>query len=383
MVVKFHNDKRRAVAHGEQANKAGTPVLSPANKMNALTWDCNLERFANDEAAKCVNYANNQFGINQATFVAGKVCDDAEKTREVLNKWWNEVTTIGLGNDQKYAAGLDNFANMVYEDTNAFACSFAKCSDNIRLLCLYNKVGNEANKVLYEKAATADVACDGCAQGSPCQAWLCQPPFTPAANDEQCADDGMTNDMTNTALHMHNYYRGLLGSGWADDKIRTYAPLPKAMPQLMYGCKDLAKEAADKAAACKETPDAPSVATRSQNHFTIKNVDIKPEDALKQAISTWWEELADIGVGDDTKYTDKNKNKLEHFANMAYDQTKSVGCSVKTCTKEGLTVVVCQYDQKIAVNTNIYEVAKSGNKACSGCDGKKCGTLEGLCVPSP
>ncbi|ETN86793.1 hypothetical protein NECAME_16124 [Necator americanus] len=84
-----------------------------------------------------------------------------------------------------------------------------------------------------------------------------------------------------------------------------------------YGCTDLAKEAADKAAACKETPDAPSVAKRSQNHFTIKNVDIKPEDAPKQAISTWWEELADIGVGDDTKYTDKNKNKLEHFANVS------------------------------------------------------------------
>ncbi|ETN86792.1 SCP-like protein [Necator americanus] len=201
-----------------------------------------------------------------------------------------------------------------------------------------------------------------------------------AADDQQCPDDRMTNDMTNTALYMHNYYRGLLGTGWAEDRIRTYAPLAKVMPQLKYGCTDLAKKAAQRAAACKEIPDPPSVATRSQNHLTIKNVDIKPEDALKQAISTWWEELADIGVGDDTKYTDKNKNRLEHFANMAYDQTKSVGCSVKTCTKEGLTVVVCQYDQKIDVDTNIYEVAKSGDKACSGCDANAVDMV--ICFPT-
>ncbi|ETN86791.1 hypothetical protein NECAME_16122 [Necator americanus] len=69
------------------------------------------------------------------------------------------------------------------------------------------------------------------------------------------------------------------------------------------------------------------------------------EDALKQAISTWWKELADVGLGEDTTYKAAMKNTLGQFANMAHDQTKQVGCSVETCTKQGFTLVVCQYDK--------------------------------------
>ncbi|KAK6733577.1 hypothetical protein RB195_017370 [Necator americanus] len=284
MVLTFHNEKRRTVARGDQKNKAGEADLPAAKKMNELTWDCNMERVATDEAAKCVDYANNQLGVNQNTFAASSTCNITEKTQEVLNQWWDELTTNGLGADQKYldASKLDNFANMVYEETNAFACSFAKCSSDIRLVCIYNKLGKENDKVLYEAAAGADTACDDCAAGSECVARLCQPPFTLAAEDPQvCATDSMTNDMSNMAVYMHNYYRALLGSGWAEDKISTYAPLAKAMPALSYDCADLGTEAAARAAACKETPDAPT-ATRSQNHLAIQNVNIDPEDALKE-----------------------------------------------------------------------------------------------------
>ncbi|ETN86789.1 SCP-like protein, partial [Necator americanus] len=197
--------------------------------------------------------------------------------------------------------------------------------------------------------ASADVACDDCDQNTaPCVARLCQPAFTITADDPLlCADGSMTNDMTNTALYMHNYYRGLLGGGWAEDKISTYAPLAKAMPQLEYECAAIAKEASDRAKACKETPDDPT-ASRSQNYLVIKDVNMDKEDALKQ---------------------------------MAYDQTKQVGCSVETCTKKGFTLVVCQYDQQISDGKKIYETGKSGDKACAGCATKKCGDLQGLCAP--
>ncbi|ETN86790.1 SCP-like protein [Necator americanus] len=321
MVLTFHNDKRKTLARGDQPGKDGNK-LSPAKQMNELTWDCNLERFASDAAAQCKDYDDPQRGVNQKTqvLIVPDFCSlPMKKTETVLNEWWNEVTVVGLGADLKYTdnSGLEEFAN-----------------------CLN----------------------------------------VSAANDDQCADDGMTNDMTNSALYMHNYYRGLLGTGWAEDKISTYAPLAKAMPQLNYECGTIAKEAKDRAQACKETPDDPT-APRSQNYLVIKDLSMDKEDALKQAISTWWKGLADVGLGEDTTYKAAMKNTLGQFANMAYDQTKQVGCSVETCTKQGFTLVVCQYDKLISDGKKIYETGKSGDKACAGCATTKCGDLQGLCAP--
>ncbi|KAK6733583.1 hypothetical protein RB195_017374 [Necator americanus] len=354
MVLTFHNDKRKTLARGDQPGKDGNK-LSPAKQMNELVCIC----------------------ISVAS-----ACNITKETETVLNEWWNEVTVVGLGADLKYTdnSGLEEFANMAYFEPNAFACSYAKCTSEIRLLCLYNKLGKVNDQALYEAAANADAACDGCPADAPCEARLCQPKFTIAANDDQCADDGMTNDMTNSALYMHNYYRGLLGTGWAEDKISTYAPLAKAMPQLNYECGTIAKEAKDRAQACKETPDDPT-APRSQNYLVIKDLSMDKEDALKQAISTWWKELADVGLGEDTTYKAAMKNTLGQFANMAYDQTKQVGCSVETCTKQGFTLVVCQYDKLISDGKKIYETGKSGDKACAGCATTKCGDLQGLCAP--
>ncbi|KAK6733585.1 hypothetical protein RB195_017376 [Necator americanus] len=381
LVLTFHNDKRRALASGDQENKDGTK-LKPAKKMNELTWDCNLERDATVGAADCGTFDKPTLGVNQKIFPTATSCNISVETEKVLNDWWNEIKTTALPADLKYVAGLEDFANMAYWETNAFGCGTAKCSSGTNLLCIYNKLGKDSNTALYEEAASADVACDDCDQNTaPCVARLCQPAFTITADDPLlCADGSMTNDMTNTALYMHNYYRGLLGGGWAEDKISTYAPLAKAMPQLEYECAAIAKEASDRAKACKETPDDPTT-SRSQNYLVIKDVNMDKEDALKQAISTWWKELADVGLGEDTTYKAAMKDTLGHFANMAYDQTKQVGCSVETCTKKGFTLVVCQYDQQISDGKKIYETGKSGDKACAGCATKKCGDLQGLCAP--
>ncbi|ETN72010.1 SCP-like protein, partial [Necator americanus] len=140
MVLNFHNNKRRNVAHGDEAGK--TANLKPAKKMNELTWDCNLEREATDGAAKCTSYTKPDHGINEKVFTAGNTCNIKTKTQEVLNEWWNEIKANNLAADEKYQdnSGLGNFANMAFWETNAFACGTAKCQDGIRLLCIYNKL---------------------------------------------------------------------------------------------------------------------------------------------------------------------------------------------------------------------------------------------------
>ncbi|ETN78847.1 hypothetical protein NECAME_18170 [Necator americanus] len=95
MVLTFHNKKRRTVSVGDQVSK-NNQKLPAAKKMNKLTWDCNLEREATDGAAKCASYTKAGHGINEKVFAAGNTCNIETKTREVLNEWWDEITTREL-----------------------------------------------------------------------------------------------------------------------------------------------------------------------------------------------------------------------------------------------------------------------------------------------
>ncbi|RCN41846.1 hypothetical protein ANCCAN_12174 [Ancylostoma caninum] len=64
MVLNFHNDKRRILSSGQQRNNDGT-TLKAANKMNELTWDCDLERQATKGAAQCGSFTSANRGVNQ------------------------------------------------------------------------------------------------------------------------------------------------------------------------------------------------------------------------------------------------------------------------------------------------------------------------------
>ncbi|EYC19603.1 hypothetical protein Y032_0024g961 [Ancylostoma ceylanicum] len=381
MILTFHNDKRRILSSGQQQNKDGTN-LKPAKRMNELIWECNLERQARDGAAQCGSFTLANKGVNQELFKSSGKCDIMAKTKDVLNKWWNEVKTVGLSDDRKFAVGLENFANMAFHKTTAFACSYARCPGGMGLLCLYEQRGAKADIVLYPGVAHASKACSGCSDTAPCVNRLCRAEFNHAEEAPLfCNLDGMTKDMSETALNMHNYYRRLLANGWAEDKVSVYAPPAKQMLSLRYDCGDkqsLAYEAAKKSAECVYPPRAPQLPTRSQNYLKIDDYQINPLDALQWAIKTWWSELANNGVGTDTKYTAEMvaAGNLENYVNMAFDQTTLVGCGVETCKREGFTMVVCQYDKKIQEGDNIYEVGKT----CSGCTSKKCDARGGLCA---
>ncbi|KAL6731457.1 hypothetical protein Aduo_002324 [Ancylostoma duodenale] len=350
MVVNFHNDKRRILSSGEQPNKDGT-ALTAADKMNELVWDCNLERRAADGAAKCGSFTLADRGVNQKLFKSAGICDIKTKTKEVLSEWWDEVKEVGLLDDRKFAIGLENFANMVLSHSLSLACSYAKCQNGTQLLCVYEKLGAKTGTVLYPRASDASKACFGCPATAPCVNRLCRTTeFKISAETPQlCEFDSMTNDMSETALNMHNYYRRLLANGWAKDKVSVYAPPAKHMLRLKYDCGDensLAYGAAQKTSGCLYPPKAPQLTTRSQNYLRIDDCEIDRLDALQQAIKTWWRELADYGVGAKTKYSAEMKTagNLTNYVNMAFDRT-TVGCSVGTCRKDGFTLVVCEYDK--------------------------------------
>ncbi|ETN76677.1 hypothetical protein NECAME_03346 [Necator americanus] len=91
------------------------------------------------------------------------------------------------------------------------------------------------------------------------------------------------------------------------------------------------------------------------------------------AITGWFDELKEVDVDDEAKYTADVKRNAKDFANMVVGDATKVGCAAKQCLKQGFTAAVCKYDKEPQIDTAMYEV---GNP-CSGCT---CDPLGGLCV---
>ncbi|KIH65027.1 SCP-like protein [Ancylostoma duodenale] len=51
LYLNFHNDARRRVAQGKEPNKVGT--LNPAKNMYKLSWNCDMEKKAQDHIRSC------------------------------------------------------------------------------------------------------------------------------------------------------------------------------------------------------------------------------------------------------------------------------------------------------------------------------------------
>ncbi|KAK6728012.1 hypothetical protein RB195_005583 [Necator americanus] len=370
-VLNFHNEHRRTVAMGEQTCDNGTKTMPVSKKMNELVWDCDLEHNA------WLNLCDTNIAVDpsytttdEAGIAAKGECNITEKAVDVLQQWWNEATTQKLGT-AKYSAKIKNFGKMALGEVRGFACTYRKCDgtqDN-KFICIYDKKP-ENGKTLYSYAKTdKDKVCSDCPLAS-CQAYLCQYEYAGATNanpQPTCKDDGMTYDMQVMAENMHNYYRRITATGWAQDKS-GYAPRAKKMNALKYNC-DLGKASVDLIDCDNPTYET---ATGPLNYRKFEHT-VTVESALKQAITGWFDELKEVDVDDEAKYTADVKRNAKDFANMVVGDATKVGCAAKQCLKQGFTAAVCKYDKEPQIDTAMYEV---GNP-CSGCT---CDPLGGLCV---
>ncbi|RCN51200.1 SCP-like protein [Ancylostoma caninum] len=181
---------------------------------------------------------------------------------------------------------------------------------------------------------------------------------------------------------MHNYYRGVIASGWAADPKSVYAPRASKMTALKYECATYAKDAADKVKTC--TYPVPDPTKGVQNTHKIDNWTITHQEALEQALAAWYGELeASGGIGADPTYADDMKTKLGNYVNLANEANTVVGCAVETCKKEGYTLVACQYDSPLNDGDPIYTPGKTCSKCKETAANKQCETqgAKALCIP--
>ncbi|RCN29132.1 SCP-like protein [Ancylostoma caninum] len=175
---------------------------------------------------------------------------------------------------------------------------------------------------------------------------------------------------------MHNYYRRVLATGWAKDKIIHYAKPASEMNALVYE-KDLEDKAYAHVVAPARCPEA-SEGDTGENFWMSGDYKLSHVEAIEEAMKEWWGPLESTGLGDNLEYTaDRQQGTFKYLANVAHDKTTQIGCAVKTCLAQGITVVDCRYNPAIAVDDPIY---KAGKMPCKPCPtGTACSKLGGLC----
>ncbi|KAL6744046.1 hypothetical protein Aduo_017022 [Ancylostoma duodenale] len=371
----LQNDLRRKLSKGEQMGKDGIK-LPPAGKMYVMGWDCNMELQVHEQVEQCKTVSHPGFGVNQNKIKASRPCNATELTNKEVKSWWKEGALKQI--NQARVAGNDIFSRLAYSENNVFACSYHYCgSEGLNFACFYNKNGATAGGTdLYTVAQNG--FCGGCAD---CVNGLCPKYFEPSRlTSKVCPNCDPADDyFRESALYQHNYYRRILATGWAEDKKIMYAKPAKAMLELAYdkGLEDAAKKyITNNNLNCPEK--AENVALTGENFYMDNNFGLTNEEVIKKAVEQWWSPLKEKGFANDLQYDNIQDNDVKALANVVHDKTTKMGCAARTCKPQGIIVVDCRYDEKIAAGENVYEI---GKKPCNPCpNGKTCSKLGGLCV---
>ncbi|EPB71055.1 SCP-like protein [Ancylostoma ceylanicum] len=187
----------------------------------------------------------------------------------------------------------------------------------------------------------------------------------------------MTYDMQITARNMANYYRNLVATGWAKSK-KGYAPTAKAMQALVYDCDNAGRDAQAQADDCAATSYASQIGLQL-SFYKTGNYNLPKEEVLEQAMASWFGQLKNVDLDERATYDSNVQSNAPDFANLLNEGASKVGCSVKTCLREGFSVAVCEFDGTTpAVGSALYTVGRT----CSNCvAGKSCHkALPGLCA---
>ncbi|EYB91860.1 hypothetical protein Y032_0201g1745 [Ancylostoma ceylanicum] len=159
-----HNDLRRNVAHGRYENREGYPVIGPAKNMYALSWDCELERKAQQSVASCSleQGPGGEDGRNMMALSGSPSLSDDLYTQIAVLNWVSPVKFFGKNDPtNEYEERFCPFANMANADTTKVGCSIKRCGRDFFATCFYDKCHTVGNPLIFEKG-------DACRTGDDC-----------------------------------------------------------------------------------------------------------------------------------------------------------------------------------------------------------------------
>ncbi|KHJ85563.1 SCP-like protein [Oesophagostomum dentatum] len=147
--ITTHNALRSKLAGGYVHNGLTGRPMEKATAMLKLTYHPDLETKAQKRANKCVKGGSSprteNHGISTNTGIS-----EADAAREVMNRWWSEITTKGIsqGSNQFYSnLGISHFAKMAFDINTHVGCGITKCSGFYNVVCHYRLVPNEGQQL--------------------------------------------------------------------------------------------------------------------------------------------------------------------------------------------------------------------------------------------
>ncbi|RCN52101.1 SCP-like protein [Ancylostoma caninum] len=165
-----HNDLRRKVAFGRYENREGYPAIGPAKNMYALSWDCELERKAQQSVASCSleQGPGGEDGRNMMALSGSpSLSDDLYAQIAVLN-WVSPVKFFGKndptnGYEERFCpfANVSGWRAMANADTTKVGCSIKRCGRDFFATCFYDKCHTVENPLIFEKG-------EACRTGDDC-----------------------------------------------------------------------------------------------------------------------------------------------------------------------------------------------------------------------
>uniref|UniRef100_A0A4D5R9Y7 Cysteine-rich venom protein n=1 Tax=Scolopendra viridis TaxID=118503 RepID=A0A4D5R9Y7_SCOVI len=165
LILDLHNKARQKVANGEES---GQP---PASNMKELHWDNEIAAIAQRVAENCIfqhtpqaQRTTKNYEYLGENIYAGSYPDPIPRS---VKKWYEEVKDVTPAIVSSYSkpgnAIIGHFTQMVYANTEALGCGYAKSADDGEafVFCLYGPGGNYPGKPVYKQGSPASECKNG------------------------------------------------------------------------------------------------------------------------------------------------------------------------------------------------------------------------------
>ncbi|KHJ88865.1 SCP-like protein [Oesophagostomum dentatum] len=176
---------------------------------------------------------------------------------------------------------------------------------------------------------------------------------------------GMTNQIRNAFLNMHNTLRSKLARGVIKNG-RNGKMFKKArrMPKLVYN-RGLEKQASKRASECGYQFSIPDQLKESYRrvHPSERNEPKYRRNfarLAKDVVKGWWNEIYNLPNGiDETQNVNPYRLHITSFAKIASDLTTEVGCGFSRCKYS--TIVICSYKTSLTSKIELEIISASTN----------------------
>ncbi|XP_040153320.1 scoloptoxin SSD976-like [Anopheles arabiensis] len=170
-------------------------------------------------------------------------------------------------------------------------------------------------------------------------------------------------------LHLHNYYRSRVASGYQ-------FPLgPAARMYTMVWDDELAAQAGNNARSCVFAHDrcrnTPQFLTSGQNIALLKYYEpgaYTVTDLITRFIGGWWKENKKVKPAYIQAFPRSQVKNIGHFTMLVNDRTWKVGCAMQNWSEGAATKVyfVCNYSYNNIVTQEVYTVGRAGSQCQAG-----------------